>query len=71
MTAAHKFKIGQIVHHRRINHRQEGPRGAYQIISLLPHRANGELEYRIRNLNDGYERDARESELKPRPADKL
>jgi hypothetical protein len=67
----HKFKIGQIVHHRPISRRPEGPRGAYQILCLLPPRETCELAYRIRNLNDGYERDATEGELKPRPADKL
>ena len=69
--AFHKFKIGQIVHYRPSNHRQEGPRGAYQVSRLLPQRENGEPEYRIRNLNEDHELDVKESELKPRPNDNL
>jgi hypothetical protein len=69
--AFHNFKIGQIVHYRPSNHRQEGPRGAYQVSRLLPQRENGEAEYRIRNLNENHELDVKESELKPRPNDNL
>jgi hypothetical protein len=67
----HKFKIGQIVHYKPSNHRHAGPRGAYQVIRPLPQMRNGEPKYRIRNLNECYERDVKESELKPRPNDNL
>jgi hypothetical protein len=68
---AHKFKIGQIVIYRPINHRLEGPRGKYQVIRLLPPSHHDEPKYRIRNLNEHHERSAKESELKPPPNDKL
>jgi hypothetical protein len=68
--ASNKFKIGETVFYRPINRRKEGPRGAYEVTRLLPHRENGEPEYRIRNLNEGHERDVKESELKPRRNDK-
>jgi hypothetical protein len=69
--ALHKFKIGQIVHYKPSNHRPGGPRGAYQVIRLLPHRENGEREYRIRNLTEDHERDVKESELRSRLNDSL
>jgi hypothetical protein len=69
--AFRKFKIGQIVQYKPSNHRPGGPRGAYQVIRLLPQSENGEPEYRIRNLNEDHERDVKEGELKPRPMDSL
>ena len=44
--------------------------GAYKVTRLLPHPENGEPEYRIRNLNEGQERDVKESELKSPRKDK-
>ena len=61
----HKFKIGQIGHYKRSNHRHVGPRGAYQVIKPLPQCENGEPKYRIRNVNERYEREVKERELKP------
>jgi hypothetical protein len=59
-----KFKIGETVHYRPVNHRMGGPRGPYEVTRLLPHPENSEPEYRIKNLNEGHERDVKESELK-------
>jgi hypothetical protein len=62
--ASNKFKIGETVLYRPVNHQKRGPRGAYAIIRMLPHREDSEPEYRIRNLNEGQERDVKESDLK-------
>jgi hypothetical protein len=62
---SHKFKIGQTVLYRPLNHRQDGPRGAYQVVSCFRNREDGGIEYWIRNLNEHHERAAKESELKP------
>jgi hypothetical protein len=68
--ASNRFKIGETVLYRPINRRKKGPRGAYKVTRLLPHPKNGETEYRIRNLNEGQERDVKESELKSPRKDK-
>jgi hypothetical protein len=62
--ASNKFKIGETVLYRPVNHRKGGPPGAYEITRFLKHPENSEPEYRTRNLNEGHERDAKESELK-------
>jgi hypothetical protein len=59
----HKFKIGQIVHYRPGNPRQNALRGAYSVIGLLPQREDGVVEYRIRSLDEQHELVAKESEL--------
>jgi hypothetical protein len=61
--ASNKLKIGQIVHYRPSNPRQNTLRGAYKIINLLPRREDGESEYRIRSLEEQDEVVAKESEL--------
>jgi hypothetical protein len=61
--AFHKIKIGQGVHYRPSNPRQNTLRGAYRIINLLPQREGGEFEYRIRSLEEEHELVAKESEL--------
>jgi hypothetical protein len=58
-----KFRIGERVYCWPAKRGQEGARGAYVIISLLPQREDGEFEYRIRNLDEEYERVAQEGEL--------
>jgi hypothetical protein len=59
-----KFKIGQAVLYRPLNHRTGGPHGAYEVIRVLPRPENTEPGDRIRNLNAGEERDVKESQLK-------
>lgn len=61
--AFHSLKIGQIVHYRPSNPRQNTLRGAYRIINLLPRREDGELEYRIRSVEEQHELVAKEREL--------
>jgi hypothetical protein len=61
----HKFKIGQTVNYRPAKVVQDAPWGTYQIAGFLPQRNDGEIAYRILSLEEGYERVARESELRP------
>jgi hypothetical protein len=61
--AFHEIKIGQIVHYRPSNPRQNNLRGTYRIINLLPVREGGESEYRIRSVEEQHELVAKESEL--------
>jgi hypothetical protein len=62
--AFHKLKIGQMVHYRPSNPRQNTLRGAYKIIGLLPQTEDGEFEYRIRSLEEEqHELVAKEGEL--------
>jgi hypothetical protein len=64
---AHKFRIGQMVTYRPAERGQNAPPGAYMVIARLPQgEETGELEYRIRNLSEGQERVAKESELRGR-----
>ena len=63
----YKFRIGQIVTYRPAVRGEEAPPGAYMIIERLPQsEETGECEYRIRNLSEGHERVAQESELRGR-----
>jgi hypothetical protein len=59
----HKFKIGQTVF---VQQHLNLPGGAYVVTKRLPER-NGELEYRIKSVNEPYERVARESQLETEP----
>ena len=58
----HKFYLGQTVEYRPPRGLY-APRGAYVVTAKLPER-NGEFEYRVRNMHEGHERMARESELR-------
>ena len=64
--SAHKFRIGQIVTYRPDQRGQDVPSGAYMITARLPESADGQFEYRIKNLNEQLERVAKERELKGR-----
>jgi hypothetical protein len=66
MTSAHKFRIGQIVTYRPAQRGQDAPPGAYMITARLPQSADGQFEYRIKNLNEQHERIAKENELRGR-----
>jgi hypothetical protein len=60
---AHKFHIGQLVEFRpKKGSPISAARGAYEILKQLPER-DGELQYRIKNAAEQYERIALESEL--------
>jgi hypothetical protein len=58
---AHKFHVGEIVQVRPAFSRNI-PGGAYEVTKRLPERG-GEFEYRIKSVNEPYERVVRESEL--------
>jgi hypothetical protein len=63
--SVYKFKIGQtvfIVPALNLNI----PGGTYVITKKLPE-SNGELEYRVRSVNEPHERVVRESELRDMP----
>ena len=61
----HKFKIGEMVYFRSAARGVDAPRGrSFQITQRLP-AAGGQLQYRIRNAFESYERAASESELQP------
>jgi hypothetical protein len=64
---AHKFRIGQMVTYRPAERGLDVPPGACMVVACLPQgEETGELEYRIRNLNEEHERVAKESELRGR-----
>ena len=64
--SAHKFRIGQIVTYRPDQRGRDVPPGAYMITARLPASADGQFEYRIKNLNEQLERVAKERELRGR-----
>jgi len=64
--SANKFRIGQIVTYRPDQRGQDVPPGVYMITARLPESADGQFEYRIKNLNEQHERVAKESELRGR-----
>jgi hypothetical protein len=57
----HKFHVGQLVQLIPSISRNV-PGGSYEIIKKLPEN-RGEFEYRIKSMNERYERVVRESEL--------
>jgi len=61
-----KFRIGQIVTYRPDQRGQDVPPGVYMITARLSESADGQFEYRIKNLNAQHERVAKERELKGR-----
>jgi hypothetical protein len=64
---AYKFRIGQMVTYRSAERGVDAAPSAYMVVARLPHgEETGELEYRIRNLNEGHDRVAKESELRGR-----
>ena len=64
--SAHKFRIGQIVTYRPDQRGRDAPPGVYIITARLPASADGQFEYRIKNLNEQHERVAKERELRGR-----
>ena len=57
----HKFRVGQTVF-IQASFRQNFPGGAYIVTKKLPE-TNGDAQYRVRNINEPYERVVHESEL--------
>ena len=61
----HKFRVGQAVEFSPDPGVDRLSRGRYTIVRLLPLEA-GTPQYRLKNVADGHERLARESQLGPR-----
>ena len=60
----HKFKLGQSVQFVPDKLQATAPSGVYKITRLLPS-AGRDLQYRIKNASEPYERIAQESQLTP------
>jgi hypothetical protein len=59
-----KFKVGDMVSYQPSSgHSRDAPRGAYQVMRLMPADETGVATYRIRNLQEDYERVGSEPEL--------
>jgi hypothetical protein len=61
---AHKYLIGQSVIYRPPG--AYAAQGDYVIIARLPQRDDGEFEYRIKHSYELHQRNAKESELRPK-----
>jgi hypothetical protein len=59
---AHKFRIGETVYYRPAARGLQFARGTYEVMGHLPEK-DGELEYRIKHIDQPHARVARESEL--------
>ena len=59
-----KFRIGQTVGYHSKSDRQNATPGHYLVTQFLPAQNGRELEYQIRNIEDGKEVAVRESELR-------
>lgn len=59
---AHRFAIGQIVDFSPGLGEAAARRGNYEVVRLLPADAHNN-QYRIKSVNDGHERVAKESQL--------
>ena len=58
----HKFNVGQTVRFRPpVGHLRTTAAGLYEVIERFDR--NGELEYRVKSLNEPHERIVKESEL--------
>jgi len=65
--STHRFRIGQMVTYRPDQRGQDvSPGGVYMITARLPESADGQFEYRIKNLNEQHERVVKERELRGR-----
>lgn len=60
--AHHRFKLGQSVQYVPDKLQAAVPAGQYKITGLLP-AAGRDLQYRIKNASEPYERIAQESQL--------
>ena len=59
-----KFKVDDMVSHEPSSgDSRDAPRGAYQVMRLMPADETGVATYRIRSLQESYERVGAETEL--------
>ncbi|HUZ62888.1 MAG TPA: hypothetical protein VMU82_04150 [Acetobacteraceae bacterium] len=61
-TIVHKFKIGQRVRFLPDSFEQSALRGVYTVVRLMPSETR-DLQYRVKNVQDGHERVVRETQL--------
>jgi len=66
--ARHKFKVGQLIDFAPARPGVPTSGRQYQVVRLLP-TEGGEIQYRIKNVYETFERIARESELSWRSSD--
>ena len=59
----HSFAVGQIVEFDPGKFDATGGRGTYTVVRLLPNDSS-DREYRLRNVRDGHERVAPESQIR-------
>jgi hypothetical protein len=67
VVSRHKFKVGQTVHLMPNRLERHVPAGAYTIQRALPDEGR-DLQYRIKNVQDGHERVVSEAQLRPAEA---
>ena len=67
IVSRHRFKVGQPVHLLPNRLERRGPGGAYTIQRQLPDEGR-DLQYRVKNAQDGHERVVSEAQLRPAEA---
>lgn len=67
IVSRHKFKVGQTVHLMPNRLERHVPAGAYTVQRALPDEGR-DLQYRIKNVQDGHERVVNEGQLRPSEA---
>ena len=67
IVSRHRFKVGQTVHLVPNRLERHVPAGAYTIQRALPDEGR-DLQYRVKNVQDGHERVVSEAQLRPAEA---
>jgi hypothetical protein len=67
IVSRHRFKVGQTVHLVPNRLERHVPGGAYTIQRALPDEGR-DLQYRVKNVQDGHERVVSEAQLRPAEA---
>ena len=67
IVSRHRFKVGQTVHLMPNRLERHVPGGAYTIQRALPDEGR-DLQYRVKNVQDGHERVVSEAQLRPAEA---
>jgi hypothetical protein len=62
-VSRHRFKVGQTVHLLPNRLERHVPAGAYTIVRALPDEGR-DLQYRVKNVQDGHERVVTEAQLR-------
>jgi hypothetical protein len=67
IVSRHRFKVGQTVNLIPNRLERHVPGGAYTVQRLLPDEGR-DLQYRVKNVQDGHERVVNEAQLRPSEA---